>query len=295
MAAAQPIEVGVVGLRSAGLAWHDVAARTRGRAVVKALWDAVPARLDVAIRSADSSKGAEWGIPPHACRSLKKMAERRSLRAAIVLDPGWAGLWAARRIADEGTPVLWLAEWPHAAAWSFQGIGRDLIVPGLLLRYCPATLRLRELLATELSTIETIAIEAANGQQIWELADWFSCVAGSPIGAIAADGEALEVSLKNGMDCRIQLGEKTAATVSAAKGVAVWGPPDSLLWSSSSERPIDHSMLHGETGHGAVGKRIDMSQDRPALDVLLDLFLRRTIGGLVPVPSVDAVIAAVGF
>lgn len=252
---------------------------SRGRATVKAVWDAVAARASLVLREGDRRDGDTGHRAPIVASSITKLAEVRGLQAAIVLDAGWAGLWAARRLADEGHPVLWMSEWPATDSGQFHGVGRDLIVPGLVLRYVPATLRLRELIATQLGAVQAIdVVVPANGFS-HETIDWATSIANSRVIESTHDAKELVIHLKSGVTANFRTGDALSATVQCEAGTARWTPPNGLEWQNT---------------HRGDWTTVRTADDRDGPTVLLDLFLRRVVGVLVPVPSVNDVAAAQG-
>lgn len=281
------ITVGLIGLKSDTLAWNEIDERMHGRTRISAVWDAVTARTAVVEREGDRRDGDRRHQSPAVYRSISKLAARRALDACVVLAPGWTGLWSARRIADEGVSVLWLADWPtgppdNESPWAFAGVGRDLITPGLRLRYLPATLRLRELIATEMGDVHSVVINLGSQWPQWELIDWSNWITSTR--SRRSDRE-VQVSYTSENvppeKGRPENSQPTQAVIECEHGTAEWTPDSnssSLRWRS-----------HNQSDWSAV----DTSRDRAAEDVLLDLFFRRVAGGLIPLPSVDDVEAAI--
>ena len=255
-----PIAVGLVGVAGAGIAWDALADLAGGRVRVTAIYDTVRLKAKRAVAAATR--------PPAVVGSVTKLAEVPGLRAAVVTDPGWSGLWAARNLCEHELPVLWLAEWP--ACWDFRGAANDLLIPGLRLRYLPATIRLRERIATDLGAVQSVHVESDG--PTWEAIDWAAWVSASrPVRGTMRRADGILVPLRSGVDATIVRGERLTAVVECENGVA----------------RMDRETLavEGTVDAKAVG--------RPAVAGLLDLFCRRTVGGLVPVPSVDEVRAAI--
>lgn len=276
----KPLAIATVGLAAGDIAWNDLEARTGGRTKVVAVWDAVAARAEVVERENDRRDGDRFHRGPTVYPSITKLAERKALKAAVVLNAGWTNLWSARRLADEQLPTLWLADWPSETAWAFKGIGRDLIVPGLRLRVCPATLRLRELVATEIGPIDHINISVGSTHTKWELIDWAANVTNSPIVDTEQMPSGQRFHHKSGVVTDVREDAETAAELTCESGRAAWSPPGKIAWQSKTAS--DDTV-------------VNTAQDRDAVTVMLDLFFRRVIGGLIPVPSVDDVERAVNL
>ena len=245
----------MVGTSSAALSWDEIGPASSGRLCVAAIFDTVRVRAE---RAADPT-----AVRLH--RSVSKMAEDRTLEAAVILDAGWGGLWAARTLCEQGLPTLWLSGWPDAGGWEFRGAANDLLIPGLRSRYLPSVIRLRERIATDLGEVDEIEVTTAG--PAWEAADWAAWVAGSRL----IDGEDGRVFLKSGVEASIRRGFVTTASVRCERGGAVW-TPDGLAVRGVADVP---------------------PADEPPDHTLLSLFARRAAGGLVPVPSPDDVRAAI--
>ena len=258
MSDAPALPIGVVGVSGGGLTAGGLETLSGGRAMVAAVYDAVRVRAE--------KLGRETDRPMRMFRSVTKMAEHSGLRGAVILDSGWGGLWSARALCEGGLPVLWLADWPGEPAWDFRGAGRDLLVPGLRLRYEPSTLRLRERIATDLGAVDSVQVTTPG--PLWEAADWAAWVAGSPVRG--RDEE--EIVTRSGVGLRVDAGEALSAAIVCDHGEAEWTPGSLVV----------------------NGEAVTLDEERSSVGLLLSLFLRRAAGGLVPVPSVDEVLAAGG-
>lgn len=225
--------------------------------------------------------------------------------------PGWFPLLAAVAAQRSVYAVLpapeeasQLAEL-HAQAQS-AGV---LVVPELRLRYTPATLRLRELLATELGPVQGVEIRAlahgiaARPRVVGELADWCRVV----LGTAPRDVRCSDVAAAQGgvvrtialtfpaaagrtetMVATITLPAVTAG--SETRPADAWPLEFSLVCKYGEARLEDAAQIRWREGGREQVE--SLSADRTAASVAVDHFARRLAGGLIPVPDLSDVLAA---
>ncbi len=140
--------VGVVGLGRLWEARHKPAlTRLEDRFRVVALYDHVARRSALEARQ----------LRCHACEGLTELIERPDVDVVYILTAQWFGLHALELASAAGKPIycaLPVASDPHglnALAPTLRARGTPF-VPELARRFYPATLRLRELLATSLGS-----------------------------------------------------------------------------------------------------------------------------------------------
>ena len=140
------LRVGVVGLGRLWEARHKPAlARLADRFRVVAVYDQVARRAEIEAA----------GLRCAACRGIAALVERPDVDIVYLLTPQWFGLHPARLAAEAGKPIysaLPVAGEPETLeelAPILKAKGTPFI-PELARRFYPATLRLRELLATRL-------------------------------------------------------------------------------------------------------------------------------------------------
>ncbi len=234
--------------------------------------------------------------------SLRRMIDRSGIRALLVFESGWTLDWAMELALSRHLPVFAACPIdealpriaPSLTAGEAEGA---VIVPGSRLRATPSTLRLRELVATKLGPIQALQVElmvtrSRVDSRAVELIDWCRSLLNSPVHQIhrkARDaGETLVMSC----------GRRSASTSLVRAEIR-------LLDSATREGEPKHTVprfphVHIECQHGQVELLSEthirwststesgdeaLDGDRPAEQVLLDLFLRRVVGGVVPVPS----------
>lgn len=148
MAASRQIRlgVGVIGLGRLWEARHKPAlARMADRFRVAAVYDQVARRAEIEAR----------GFGCRAAEGVAALIERPDVDVVYLLTPQWFGLHALEAAVAAGKPVycaLPLAAEPEALDRLdvLLGDGRHVVMPEFARRFYPASIRLRELLATAL-------------------------------------------------------------------------------------------------------------------------------------------------
>ncbi len=253
--------------------------------------------------------------------SLRELM-RQENDGVLVTEAGWLG-WFPLRVAIESgrnlyTPLPACEDYApleglHAAAQS-AGV---LAVPEMRLRYTPATLRLRELLATELGPVEEIEVRSlspalmATPRVVLELIDWCRVV----LGCFPRDVRAGETPGPRSGDSlqTIELGFEPAGSKSGRVRAAIMLPEVSGSGvthaavpgdAAADTWPLEFSIRckHGEARLEAAAQlrwreggreQIEsLSTDRTAVSVAVDHFARRLAGGLIPVPDLGDVCLA---
>ena len=229
--------------------------------------------------------------------AASRLIGMKGLRGIICCSLGWRpGIVGT--LVDSGKPVF-LSE--HA----LEGLPGDLgpllakieetggiVCPDLSWRYTPATLRLRELMAIQLGPCVEIRISLPEtGRHLLPaMFDWCRVLTGSrTCPAPQRSGGALLIDLGRAV-ARITC---HAAPAKALDPVEPSGAPPAAAaendpnWIIQCERGV--AILRGEHeiewSTGDDSRTESLVDDRPRLDVNLDLFLRRVVGGLVPAPT----------
>ena len=275
----QTIPLGVVGR---GSAWEDryraaVLALTRGR--VAAVFSPQPCD---ARTQAEETGGQQFP-------SLRRMLDHPGVKALLVMESGWAREWAIAWATARQMPVFVAspidADLPElASSLAAQEADGAVVVPGSLYRATPAALRLRELVATKLGPIQKIEIEWPGGvdSQIIGLIDWCRSLVSSTVSQISR--ETTEAGPLFVMSC----GRRSPQTPPVRTEIHIFSSAAQPLVARVTCEGGDAELL----GESQICWRTDsesadesLAGDRPAEQVLLDLFLRRVVGGVVPVPS----------
>jgi predicted dehydrogenase len=272
----------------------------RQRVRVQVCLDAVAARG----RQAAETLGTE------SVSSVREVLGRQDLQALLLLDSGWQGDWLVDAALASHRPVF-LGRSVTLGADKLAAIERLAeerglsIVPELPLRYLPTTIRLRELTATRLGgarqlTVDLSAVRASLGAdlELSDVLDWCrTLLQKAPVAVEAGPVSPHRRSLRV---------DFTPAHSREHPGA--WRA-DTLLPGSGNARPPDHGdpasaacllrvvcesgsveMTSDRTLHWTVdGQSQDeqLANDRAALDVMLDLFARRVLGGLIPIAGIS--------
>lgn len=296
------LDVGIVGL---GPFWES-----RYRPALLALKRRVRVRsllVPVQILAGVVSQEFHCEVAP----SLTALATHPQIRALLVLDQGWYGSVPASIAAQHGKAVFWGVSAVESTDWTrFPDVGSQTIMPELPLRYTPSNQRLRELAATRVGAPLRVTIEATGYLDdpaellghvtVAGLIDWCHTLSSTTFERVTAqrvaDGLSMTIEFQRsvrggtppvailnvrpppGDDCE-QAGEHSRsrsgiewreAVVDCAAGRVVLESPERLRWEASGETRTEN-----------------LGSERPDMEVMLDHFARRVLGGLVPVPTVE--------
>lgn len=245
---------------------------------------------------------------------IRELLERRDVRGFLLLGANWRADWLAHQLAQRGLPVFVGREVrlsvDQVQSWHHQSDEEGVsIVPDLPLRFLPTILRLRELIATQLGPIESISACIQLEEDEW----W-------PLGSLTnvldccralLNRRLTDIEVKSHDDppgsARLFLtyakrpGSKSnSADISAELKISRhWdrGTP------GTSPPSIEFACEHGTVAIGGSRdlhwttdgqtKQESLQSDRSATEVLLDLFARRVIGGLIPTPDLNDLMQAI--
>jgi predicted dehydrogenase len=252
------------------------------------------------------------------------LMERDDVRALLVLDTAWYAGVPAQLACLVGKAAYLAGPLLHRVPVADHLLLRAAqtgvtLMPDFAHRYTPATSRLRELIATRLGRPLTIAVDlplhtnpaegspplpAGARETLAATIDWCTNLVGTPPAAVrgamergevpsadggkneihvefrrpAAGGEAAVATIR--LDDRAPATERSAgpaaasiglrACVQCAKGTAWLESPQQVKWESAKEKACE-----------------SLVADRPAVEVMLDHFARRVVGGLIPVPTLE--------
>ena len=150
------IRLGVIGLGRLWEARHKPAlARVRDQARVVAVHDQVLRRAEVEARSLGCA----------ACEGLRALIGRDDVDAVLVLTPQWFGAHPIGIAAEAGKPI-YSALPPGGEPEALEALAERIrasgapFMPELARRFYPATIRLRELVASTLGPITSILGQA---------------------------------------------------------------------------------------------------------------------------------------
>ena len=294
------IPVGVVGLSPAWESRYRPALKSlAGRMAVRAVYDPVPVRAESAAAEFDAT----------VATGMAALTRRSDLRAVLVLDAGWAGADAVRLMCRSGRP-LFVGGSLAADEAALERLGQTAaacgttLMPELGQRYTPATGRLRELLATRLGRPDIIEISAAapavpsGGQPLGRrpldeflarLFDWCCYLIPTPPVELmaAADGPTgpEEIALTFAAS-RAGRGSPTVVIRIRTADPNI-GPdqPPPVVYRVVCERGQAELPSPTQIRWQAGGESAEesLTSDRSDLQVMLDHFCRRVVGGLIPV------------
>lgn len=310
------LHVGLIGL---GEAWehrfHPALERLSQRIEVRCVYAAASSLAE------QTAAGLGCDVAP----GLEALIEREDVRSLLILDTDWQADVPVSFACRRGKPAFLARRLAGSVCHSDLLLRQSAdagitLMPELAHRYTPATSRLRELVATRLGRPLAIEIAAAPGSSLERNAarsaisdeetlaiaiDWCVALAGSAPTAVAPmtsagtgrnGGPARQVNVEFR---RPKLGgEATRATihfhgepppvdparigsfepvslrihVQCEKGTAILDPPHGISWETEGSRTTE-----------------SLTSDRSAIEVMLDHFSRRVLGGLIPVPSLDDV------
>lgn len=295
-----------LGLIGAGAVWErryrPVLSRMAQRLTVRAVYDPVPARAQLA--------AAEWNAS--LASGLRQLIERSDIHGVLILDPDWMGLVPAELACAAGKPAFLAGSLGDDldAIRALHHRAHDvnvLLMTEFSRRHTPATIRLRELMATRLGSVRRISIraplprrEALPGERVHTdfllgLLDWCvyltgripSFVSAQPLGPCAAEQSGWKVQLgfrRGGQEQWVATadihvlppaegpaaGNHVVHEVECEHGFASTSQPTEIIW-----------------GNADVGRAVEsLVADRSEAEVLLDKFCRRLLGGLVPTADV---------
>ncbi len=234
--------------------------------------------------------------------SLRRMIDRSGVRALLILESGWSRDWAIALATARQLPVFVASPLDEslprvASALADMEAEGALVVPGARLRATPTSLRLRELIATKLGPIQQLDIDLSGmpgsvDPIVIGVIDWCRWLLNSTINHIhreaRPEGETLVISCSR----------RSPSTPPVRAEIRLSGPELHPPESTSPDARFPRVRIrcqHGEVeilsaSHLCWQTSTENSDeildgDRPGEQVLLDLFLRRVVGGVVPVPS----------
>lgn len=243
---------------------------------------------------------------------------RQAGDGVLVIAAEWSGPFAISAAIEAGRSVLVapavLAATPRLADLDTRARAqRVLVMPELRLRYTPSTLRLRELLATDLGPIATVEIRAlaasvrSTPPVLREVFDWCRVVLGAlpqTIGCRSGQngkGQAVVTTTWSGpvagsrsrtstVTIELPTPEHTAEAGAAPSGSApadAW-PLEFTVHCKDGEARIEDA-VHLRWRAGGRERIESLSTERTAVGVAVDHFARRLAGGLIPVPDLGDV------
>ncbi len=309
------LKVGIIGF---GPAWesryHPALRKLRDRICPTAVYDAVQTRAEAV--------AAELGT--QRVDGIYALIARRDVEAVLLFDASWHAeiplhfacqhhkpVFIAGSLGDDVSHIRDLQN--YAAN---HGIS---LMPELSRRYTPATLRFRELLATSLGRVRRLRLELTvpNGavhplvpgqsnelDLLVGLVDWCRCVIGLPPQSISSR-VVLPHPSQRATITRIRevdlIFKRSATDGELGRAEIRLRIPGSKLTPTESDMTLQcqADCAHGHatlTGSDQLAWRIGneyhydcLSTERSEVELMLDHFTRRILGGLIPIPNLDDV------
>lgn len=261
---------------------------------------------------------------------LMRLVERDDVQALLVLDTSWYSGVPANFACQVRKPAYLAGSQVPRTSLTDQLLRRAAesgvtLMPEFGHRYTPATSRLRELIATRLgrplelvvdvatavdsSPDDTPSLSVASRELLAMTVDWCLNVVGTaPASVRVSSGGGLLPESKTGpLEIRVEFRQPAAggpaavacvrlnaasgsavtdaesdsadlqlqARVQCLKGIAWLTNPDQVKWESADDKKTE-----------------SLTSDRPDVEVMLDLFTRRVVGGLIPVPTLEDLLRA---
>ncbi len=292
------LSIGLIGL---GPTWErhyrEAVRRLSSKLCVRAVCDPVHIRAAaVACEFRAATFSSPW-----------QLSQRCDIKAWLILDPGWFGIYPAELAVRLGRPALFANCFHHEpqrlATVFAQSIEQgESLVAEFPNRFAPATMRIRELLATKLGPVFRIDIDhrvpscatvdllrwlSGARAECLALLDWCACLAGRSVSEVewTIDTQHAELHLlfhsvpgdgpPNPPSATIRftsiVGDEPIRhrrRVECERGVVTSDNPNQIAWHTETEQ-ADESLTH----------------ERSPFEIALDQFCRRALGGLVPVPT----------
>jgi len=301
------------GLAGTGPNWNryqSVLSHLRRPLHVVAVFDNTPAR-------AESGSVA-------SVAGLQALARRADVQAILLMDCGWTGM-AGLDLLTTGDKSVLVANWIDADRARFERIHQRAaeagatVMPAMWRRYMPASIRLQELIATDLGPPQMIELTVTapsrqpNGRQKLEpLIGWIDYCrnlfrsfpesvsldsdAGGPTGASlrilypARPGDTTSDGQRRAV---IRISEKTDGEVSdiLPNESLPAIPRISVTCDGGSAEIINRVELDWRVNDGPVQTE-SLAAERSEEEIMLDLFCRRVVGGLIPVADFNDAVQA---
>lgn len=307
-----PVNLGVIGL---GPHWvsrfRPALQKLASKLQVVAVYDQVVSRAEQAARELNA----------RVAGGVAAMVDRSDVHAALLLDAGWPGAAMLRLLSGHRKPLL-LAAWVEMSLVELRQIHERAVTQGLTIvpafprRCTPASNRLQELLATQLGRPLRIAVaiapaslhavpfatEADFGGQpppsndpLLEWTDWCHYL------FRAVPQQVTRYDDGRGVRLDFPPLPVTRATPTPRSAELSIGPEPPV----ADEPTFDEVQLHCERGTARLlgATTIEWTSngtdhveklvsERSEIEVLLDHFCRRVVGGLIPVPTLEDLLRA---
>ena len=310
------LNVGIIGF---GPAWesryHPALRKLRDRIRPIAVYDAVQTRAEAMAVELDAER----------IDGVYSLIARRDVRAILLFDANWHAEIPLHFACEHHKPVFIAGSLGDNVSQiqvlqSFAANHGISLMPELSRRYTPATLRFRELLATSLGRVRRLRLELTlptaaavhplvPGQSneldlLVGLVDWCRSVIGLQPQSISSRF-VLPVPSLRGKLTRIRevdlIFNRSATDGELGRAEIRLKIPGSELSPTESDMTLQcqADCAHGHatlTGSDQLSWRIgntyhndSLSTERSEVELMIDHFTRRVLGGLIPIPSLEDV------
>ncbi len=307
-----PVNLGLIGL---GPLWESqyrpALAKLNQRLKVVAVYDNVRSRAEQAAREMQS----------RFVGGITALVDRPDVQAVLWLDAGWQGPAIMQLLCEHRKPVLKAAKCDLSLSELQQvheqaAAHGQTIVPAFPKRCTPASIRLQELLATQLGRPQRIEINIApasltaipfatsadfggatppSQDPLLEWTDWVQYLFRAVPQQVTRDngGQSLQLNFTP-LQSSNATTELRNVTLSFSPTPPIPDQPTCdevcLQCEHGNARLIGSSFI--EWTSGSESNTESLIAERTETEVLLDLFCRRVVGGLVPVPDLSDLIRA---
>ena len=166
-----------------------------------------------------------------------------------------------------------------------------VVLVELLHRWTPTTLRLRELIATEMGPIHEICLTIRSGidhASLVQFIDWIRMLLALREVSVVPQHDNqtinMEFARQNGSIARCRLNLQSDSQLKSLSTTSV-SSISQIICEGGTVEITSENDLKWRTSSGWIVEHL--ASDRSATDVMLDLFGRRIAGGIVPVPDIN--------
>lgn len=246
---------------------------------------------------------------------MQALARRADVQAILLMDAGWTGLAGLELLATSRRPVL-VADWVGADRHRLERIhalaveAGATIMPTMWRRYMPASIRLQELMATDLGLPQSIELSipltdrtATNGRAMEPLIGWIDYCRNlfrsfpDPVSldARTSGSEACTLRMEFPSGSRTDTAPARQAVIHLVESDAdesATAPQIDVTCTGGTARIRDRHELEWQSGDRQPQSEV-LTSDRSEEEIMLDLFCRRVVGGLIPVADFNDLVHAV--
>jgi predicted dehydrogenase len=309
------LKVGIIGF---GPAWesryYPALRKLRDRIQPTAVYDVVQTRAEAAALELGAQR----------VDGVYALIARRDVEAVLLFDANWHAEIPLHFACQHLKPVFIAGSLgdnvPHIRDLQNYAAHHGLsLMPELSRRYTPATLRFRELLATSLGRVRRLRLEltlpttpvrpVVPGQSneldlLVGLVDWCRCVIGLQPQSISsrvvlpAPSQRSKLTRIREVDLTFNRsatdGELGRAEIRLKiPGLAITPPESDMTLQCQADCALGHATLTGPDQLiwrvGNTHHQESLSTERTEVELMLDHFTRRILGGLIPIPNLEDV------